>query len=75
MREAEVQVLGYDHQNIAEALLKSWKYPAALVLSVGNHHQPSGARPPGWGRRWFMWRIIWSTPCGWAVPGNILCHR
>lgn len=42
LREAEVRVLGYDHQNIAEALLKSWKYPAALVLSVGNHHQPSG---------------------------------
>lgn len=42
LREAEVRVLGYDHQNIAEALLKSWKYPATLSLAVGYHHQPSG---------------------------------
>lgn len=41
LREAEVRVLGYDHQNIAEALLKSWKYPPSLVLAVGNHHNPS----------------------------------
>jgi HD-like signal output (HDOD) protein len=41
LREAEVRVLGYDHQNIAEALLKSWKYPATLVQAVGYHHQPS----------------------------------
>lgn len=41
MREAEVRVMGYDHQNIAEALLKSWKYPPSLVLAVGNHHTPS----------------------------------
>jgi len=41
LREAEVRVLGYDHQNVAEALLKSWKYPPTLVLAVGHHHQPS----------------------------------
>lgn len=43
LREAEVRVLGYDHQNVAEALLKSWKYPPTLVLAVGYHHQPSGS--------------------------------
>lgn len=42
LREAEVRVLGYDHQNIAEALLKNWKYPPPLVLAVGHHHHPSG---------------------------------
>lgn len=41
LREAEVRVLGYDHQNIAEGLLKSWKYPPTLILAVGNHHQPA----------------------------------
>jgi HD-like signal output (HDOD) protein len=41
LREAELRVLGYDHQHIAEALLKSWKYPPALVQAVGYHHQPS----------------------------------
>ena len=43
LREAEVRVLGYDHQNVAEALLKSWKYPPSLVFAVGNHHTPSGS--------------------------------
>lgn len=41
LREAEVRVLGYDHQNIAEAMLKSWKYPPTLVLAVGYHHSPA----------------------------------
>lgn len=41
LRKAEVSVLGYDHQNIAEALLKSWRYPATVVLAVGHHHDPS----------------------------------
>lgn len=41
LHEAEMRVLGYDHQSIAEALLKNWKYPPALVLAVGYHHQPS----------------------------------
>jgi HD-like signal output (HDOD) protein len=42
LREAEARVLGFDHQNLGEALLKSWKYPPALVLTVGYHHQPAG---------------------------------
>ncbi len=43
LRDAEKQVLGYDHQNIAEGLLRKWKYPSLLILAVGNHHQPAGA--------------------------------
>lgn len=42
LREAEARLLGYDHQNIGEALLRNWKYPPALVLTVGYHHQPAG---------------------------------
>jgi HD-like signal output (HDOD) protein len=42
LREAEVRVLGFDHQNVAEALLHSWKYPPTLVMAVGYHHQPCG---------------------------------
>jgi HD-like signal output (HDOD) protein len=41
LREAEVRVLGYDHQNVAEALLKNWKYPPTLVQAVGHHHSPA----------------------------------
>jgi HD-like signal output (HDOD) protein len=44
LREAEVKVLGYDHQQIAEALLKHWKYPMNLVQAVAYHHQPTATR-------------------------------
>jgi len=40
LREAEVRVLGYDHQQIGGALLKHWKYPAHLTQAVACHHQP-----------------------------------
>jgi HD-like signal output (HDOD) protein len=40
LREAEVKVLGYDHQQIGEALLRHWKYPANLVHAMAFHHQP-----------------------------------
>lgn len=43
LRDAELRVLGYDHQNVAEALLKRWKYHPSIVLAVANHHQPAGA--------------------------------
>jgi putative nucleotidyltransferase with HDIG domain len=45
LREAEQQVLGFDHTEIGEALLKVWNYPANLSAAVRYHHQPmsSGA--------------------------------
>jgi HD-like signal output (HDOD) protein len=45
LREAEVRVLGFDHQQIGGALLRHWKYPANLVETVAYHHEPmaSGA--------------------------------
>jgi HD-like signal output (HDOD) protein len=43
LREAEVRVLGYDHQQIGETLLRRWKYPANLVQAVAYHHQPLAA--------------------------------
>lgn len=41
LREAEARVLGYDHQQIAESLLRLWKYPENLVQAVSYHHQPN----------------------------------
>jgi HD-like signal output (HDOD) protein len=38
--EAERQVLGYDHQDIARQLLRHWNYPEFLTQAVANHHQP-----------------------------------
>ncbi|NOS70862.1 MAG: HDOD domain-containing protein [Verrucomicrobia bacterium] len=43
LREAEVKVMGFDHQGIAEALLRNWKYPPALVHAVGYHHCPQNS--------------------------------
>jgi HD-like signal output (HDOD) protein len=43
LREAEVRVLGFDHQQIAAALLEHWKYPAILVQAVAYHHQPTAS--------------------------------
>jgi HD-like signal output (HDOD) protein len=40
LREAEVRVLGFDHQQIAEALLRRWQYPGNLVQAVAYHHRP-----------------------------------
>ena len=41
LREAEVQVLGYDHQQIAGKLLQHWNYPAFFTLAVSCHHTPA----------------------------------
>ena len=38
--EAELRVLGYDQQRIAEALLRLWKYPGNLIQAVAYHHHP-----------------------------------
>ncbi len=45
LREAETHVLGFDHAQLGEALLRSWNHPANLISAVRYHHQPmsSGA--------------------------------
>ena len=43
LREAEVQVLGYDHAQIGEGLLLAWHYPLNLVEAVACHHRPQSA--------------------------------
>ena len=41
LRDAENKVLGYDHQQIAEALLQHWKFPVNLVQAITYHHHPA----------------------------------
>ncbi len=43
LREAEMQVLGYDHQQIAAKLLQYWNYPAFFIQAVGSHHTPAAS--------------------------------
>lgn len=45
LRDAEQKVLGYDHAEIGEALLKVWNYPANLFNTVRYHHHPMSAGP------------------------------
>jgi len=43
LRDAESRMLGFDHCEIGEALLKVWNYPANLCSMVRYHHQPMSA--------------------------------
>jgi len=43
LHEAEKRVLGFDHQQIAGAVMQQWKFPANLVQAVACHHQPESA--------------------------------
>jgi HD-like signal output (HDOD) protein len=45
LQEAENRVLGYDHSDIARALLQRWNYPEILVQAVGAHHEPELQTP------------------------------
>ena len=46
LREAETRVLGFDHQQVGEALLKHWQYPMPLVQAIACHHQPAAGDIP-----------------------------
>ena len=39
-QDVEEYILGYNHQEIGEYLMKSWGLPETLYLPVGHHHNP-----------------------------------
>jgi len=39
-QDAEAYVLGYNHQEIGEYMMKSWGLPETLYMPVGYHHNP-----------------------------------
>ena len=45
LRQAELEILGFDHAEIGEALLRAWNYPANLIQAVRYHHSPISASP------------------------------
>jgi HD-like signal output (HDOD) protein len=49
LRQAETKVLGFDHAQIGEALLREWHYPVPLIEAVAFHHHPmmATAHPTG----------------------------
>jgi len=38
--EAEKKILGADHSEVGECLLRSWNIPDEILEAVGNHHHP-----------------------------------
>ncbi len=40
LHDAELKILGYDHQQVARELLTTWSYPAVLIQAVAYHHNP-----------------------------------
>jgi HD-like signal output (HDOD) protein len=45
LREAESKILGFDHAEIGEALMRGWNYPSNLIQAVRYHHSPISASP------------------------------
>lgn len=43
LHEAEKRVLGFDHQQVAAAVMQQWRFPVNLTQAVGCHHQPESA--------------------------------
>ena len=44
IRQAEREVMGFDHCQIGQWLAESWKLPEELMDPIRWHHQPEGAR-------------------------------
>lgn len=40
--EAELRVLGVDHQRVGQLLGEAWKFPVAIQRAIGQHHGPAG---------------------------------
>jgi putative nucleotidyltransferase with HDIG domain len=42
LSEAELRVLGVDHQRVGQLLAEAWKFPMAIQRAIGQHHAPAG---------------------------------
>lgn len=40
LREAEKEILGFDHQEVGEYLAENWNLPSILSVAIGYHHTP-----------------------------------
>jgi len=41
IRQAETEVLGFDHDQVSAELLRAWRLPGNLIMAVEYHHNPS----------------------------------
>lgn len=42
LAEAEVRILGVDHQRVGQMLAETWKFPPLIQRAIGQHHAPAG---------------------------------
>lgn len=42
--EAEMDVFGFTHAEVAKELISSWNLPDSLKVAVGYHHEPQGGK-------------------------------
>jgi putative nucleotidyltransferase with HDIG domain len=43
LAEAEVRLLGVDHQRVGQMLAENWKFPPLIQRAIGTHHAPASA--------------------------------
>ena len=43
--EAELDVLGVDHQQAGQMLAEAWKFPLPIQRAIGQHHAPASTEP------------------------------
>ena len=44
LREAEQEIMGFDHASVGAELMRMWKLPTSLVEAIEYHHNPSQAQ-------------------------------
>jgi putative nucleotidyltransferase with HDIG domain len=44
--DAELRVLGVDHQRVGQLLGETWKFPVPIQHAIGQHHAPAGTGLP-----------------------------
>jgi HD-like signal output (HDOD) protein len=42
--QAEKEILGFDHAEIAAMVCQKWNFPKAITIGIRYHHQPSRLR-------------------------------
>ncbi|MFC1539012.1 HDOD domain-containing protein [Candidatus Latescibacterota bacterium] len=40
LSQAEINILGFNHEDIGMAIAYNWNFPDELVIPIGNHHKP-----------------------------------
>jgi putative nucleotidyltransferase with HDIG domain len=45
--EAEQKILGIDHEQLGALIARRWRFPADVMVAIGNHHRPLEVKENG----------------------------